>query len=61
MPEIRYYTVTQVREIQVAANNELQAAILATKEFDDEEYSAEPGVRVTKGTQIVELDVKRTN
>ena len=61
MPEIRYFVVTQTREVKVAANNELQAAVLATKELDGEEYAAEPGIRVLGHATVIELDVKRTN
>lgn len=61
MTEIRHYTVTQVREIQVTANDEVQAAVLAAKLFDGEKYTAEPGTSVTKRVNIVEINVKHTS
>lgn len=59
MPIVRHYTVTQVREMQVSANNEVQAAVLATKVFNGEEYAAEPGISVTKRVHVIELNVKQ--
>ena len=36
MPEIRYYTVTQEREVKVSASDPLEAAELATAAFKGE-------------------------
>lgn len=36
MPEIRYYTVTQEREVRVSASSPLEAAQLATAAFAGE-------------------------
>lgn len=35
MPEIRYYKVTQVREVEVAANHAMDAILIAKGSFDD--------------------------
>ena len=35
MPEIRYYTVTQEREVKVSANSPIDAANLAQRIFSD--------------------------
>lgn len=34
MPEIRYYEVEQTRTVKVQANNEVDAAMIATEAFD---------------------------
>ena len=36
MPEIRYYTVTQEREVKVSANSPLEASQLGQAAFDGE-------------------------
>lgn len=36
MPEIRYYTVTQEREVKITANNPLEAATIADAAFKNE-------------------------
>lgn len=35
MPEIKYYVVTQEREVQVVANNPIDAARIAQAAFDN--------------------------
>lgn len=35
MPEIRYYTVTQEREVKISAENVVDAAIMADAIFSD--------------------------
>lgn len=39
MPEIRYYTVTQQRQVQVTANNVCDATRLAEKAFEEGQAS----------------------
>lgn len=34
MPIIRYYTVTQKREVKIAANSAIDAAVIADAEFN---------------------------
>ena len=36
MPELRYYTVTQEREVKVSANSPIEAAQIASVAFSDE-------------------------
>lgn len=38
LPEIRYYTVTQEREIKVSANSPIDAAVLANRVFSNTKY-----------------------
>lgn len=39
MPEIRYYTVRQEREVKVQANSPVEAAQIAQRAFDGETYA----------------------
>ena len=49
MPEIRYYTVTQEREVKVWANSPIEAAQIADAAFNDRivegDQSAAPHIR----------------
>lgn len=49
MPEIRYYTVTQEREVKVWANSPIEAAQVADAAFNDRiqegDQSAAPHIR----------------
>lgn len=57
MPEIRYYTVTQEREVKVAANSPADAVMIANKAFDGEltDSTQLPPGRVT--TSVRERDI----
>ena len=61
MPELRYYLVRQVREVQVAVNSPLEAATLASNVFlqsRDEIVVAEPGHRVLTQVREISLEVE---
>lgn len=47
MPEIRYYTVTQEREVKVAANSTIDAARIADTAFNDEIIAPVEGQTLT--------------
>ena len=51
MPELRYYTVTQEREVKVSANSPIEAAQIAAAAFKDE--IDEDGLAVTHITHPV--------
>jgi hypothetical protein len=38
LPELRYYTVTQEREVKVSANSPIDAAVLANRVFTDTKH-----------------------
>jgi hypothetical protein len=38
LPELRYYTVTQEREVKVSADNPVHAAVLANRIFTNTKY-----------------------
>lgn len=58
MPQIRYYTVTQVREVKVATNDPVQAINLADAMFSGHEVAAEPGRSVVKPVRIHSMAVE---
>ena len=41
MPELKYYTVRQTRELRISATNEVDAAALATRVFEKEKYETD--------------------
>lgn len=57
MPEIRNYTVTQVREVKITANTPLEAAELADKAFKGEEIDPSPGSASRVRAPIRERDL----
>lgn len=59
MPEIRYYTVTQEREVKVSASSPLEAAQIASAAFDDEiEDDDITKIHITKPVRIRDLEVR---
>lgn len=54
MPEIRYYTVTQERQVKVWANTPFEAALVANAAFQDVVPGDVPGAVLTP---IRDLDI----
>lgn len=44
MPEVRYYTVTQERQVKVTANSAVDAARIAEDAFENGQHKSEPSV-----------------
>lgn len=58
MPEIRYYTVIQERELKVCAPGPAEAASLANKVFRDEAVTSGDGINVLKPVREISLNVR---
>jgi hypothetical protein len=57
MPELRYYLVTQVREVKVSATNPTDASILATRVFNNEKLP-EDQINVQQWPRETELTIR---
>lgn len=53
MPEVRRYTVTQIREIKVHANSAVDAARIAEAAFEHGHLGTTPSVAANKGPEGV--------
>lgn len=53
MPEIRYYTVTETRMVEVTANTVIDAARIANKVFEGGEVSSRGGLKSKEGLEGV--------
>ena len=53
MPEIRYYVVTQTREVKVTANSPTDAVRLADAAFEHGQMNSEPIIAAGKGPEGV--------
>jgi hypothetical protein len=71
MPEMRHYLVTQTREVEVTANNEADAILIADAAFIHGQNRSDPSIAIghspvgvwgNTGTyiKIIEVNVKRT-
>lgn len=63
MPVVRYYTITQLREVKVAANSAVDAAVIADAEFNGSPHNIVdiiPGRdgRVTSAIRVRDLVVR---
>lgn len=58
MPESRYYTVTQEREVKICANSALDAAVLATEAFEDNGAVNTSEGRTTSPIRIRDLVIR---
>lgn len=59
MPEIRHYKVTQTREVNIVAHNEIDAALIAQSAFDDAARGpADIWGRVDGEIRNIELNVR---
>jgi len=58
MPEIRYYTVTQEREVKVSANNVIDAARIADAVFNDEALPADIPAQLFKPARVRDLVIR---
>lgn len=63
MPEIRYYTVTQEREVRVSAPSAIEAANIASAVFDGKTSNDIPAIQdgsgsVTKPVRIRDLVIR---
>lgn len=56
MPEIRYYTIRQLREVKVWANSSVDAAQVANAEFNG--HDTDVAGRVTSPIREVEILVR---
>lgn len=57
MPEIRYYTVTQEREVKISANSPIDAANLADRIFSDTKLP-EDQINILQPIRIRAIDVR---
>jgi hypothetical protein len=58
MSDIRYYTVSETREIKVTATNPTQAVKLATAVFEGRVVIAEEGIGVFKPISIRSIEAR---
>jgi hypothetical protein len=51
MPEIRYFVVTQTREVKVTANSAADAVLLAEAAFEHGQMNSEPSIAAGKSPE----------